>query len=324
MSPVASTLKAPLMLPKAGMEIFVNPPLSCTKPPMDSSLPKSRSFSAPLFAICSPPYMPVTWDTSMVERLLLEESVRAEPALMELYGMLKLSRLALPLMLSWDPTGHVNHVKLFTPVSIILISWISPPSAPVAITHPSNFGKSYHFKLEKLLNAGKLSLESTGRLLSVKLDMVVRVVEDKEVRLATFSMSMLPVTVVRPERSMVEGPSAATTMLPVKVGQVMREVTSEAVLRVRKPVAGAQSVRVSVDMYCRTLLETPLDDLTFGVSKIRIQFTNSIHTSHQSVNQHPSDRSSSQHHALQTTQHNYILFHRPSDYKRVTIVSVKE
>ena len=84
--------------------------------------------------------------------------------------------------------------------------------------------------------------------MSVKLDMVVRVVEDKEVRLATFSTSILPVTVVRPERSMVEGPSAATTMLPVKVGQVTREETSDVVLRVREPVAGAQSRWVSVDV----------------------------------------------------------------------------
>ena len=75
----------------------------------------------------------------------------------------------------------------------------------------------------------------------MKLDTTSSEVDDNERSLATFSTSMFPETVARPSSMMSSGPSAATTMLPVKAVHFVTSDTSCDVLIVSDPEAGAQS-----------------------------------------------------------------------------------
>lgn len=68
-----------------------------------------------------------------------------------------------------------------------------------------------------------------------------RDVDDSERSLATFSMSIFPDIVLIPSRLMSSGPSAATTISPVKVVHVERSDASCDVLIVISFDAGAQS-----------------------------------------------------------------------------------
>lgn len=125
----------------------------------------------------------------------------------------------------------------------MVMSWISPSMAPLAISHPANLGSVDSCNDEKFLRFGIFNSASSGSSLSVKLDTDSRVMDDSERSLGTFSMSMFPSTFFTPSRLISSGPSAATTILPVNVEHFERSDTSWDVLMMSDRDEGAHSVR---------------------------------------------------------------------------------
>lgn len=138
--------------------------------------------------------------------------------------------------------GHFNHSRLLSEVLTMVISWISPSIAPVAIVDSSSDGRLYHFRLEKFFNTGKLRLDRTGSWFSVMLQAASSEVEESERRLATYSTSMLPAITLIPSSAMSWGPSAAMTRWPLNCEHCVMSDTSCSVLIVNDWDMGVQSM----------------------------------------------------------------------------------
>lgn len=230
------------MLSKSGIDTFVKSPLTRTNPSIVSSAGKDRFVSFAFPESCSPPGILVTAPKSSVFSRWLSEKMIWLPELIAWYGIVKLSKCVLLLIFTAVPTGHTTHATLLNAVFAIVISWISPSTAPdTATTDFSSAGSPMNWSTVKFRNAGNSRSSSFSRFCNLSVETVFREPEVRDRSLETCWMSMFPVTVFIPSREMSSGPSTATLRSPVKVWHFATSITSWVDLIVKEPEGGLQS-----------------------------------------------------------------------------------